>query len=113
METVNLNVNAGLTEIGKYAFSGCSSLREIKLPKSVEYIRHCAFEGCTSLNTIYFPASLDSIEYNAFLNCDSVAQIYYGGTKTAWTYVEIDMTGNGNASIEGSHTPDMKYNQEY
>lgn len=113
LATVNLNVNAGLTEIGMYAFSDCSALTEIKLPKRVEYVRQYAFKGCDSLNTIYFPAVLKEIEYNAFLNCNSVAQIYYGGTKTAWTYVKIDMTGNGNAAIEGTHNPDMKYNQEY
>ena len=37
-------------------FSGCSSLKEITIPDSVESIGHGAFSGCTSLKSISFPA---------------------------------------------------------
>ena len=42
----------GLTTIPDYAFSGCGSLKSIRLPKSLTSIGEYAFEDCTSLETV-------------------------------------------------------------
>ncbi len=47
--------------IAKYAFYGCSHIREIYLPESIETIKDYAFGGCESL-----------------------VKILYGGTKEEW-----------------------------
>lgn len=41
-------------EIGKYAFSGCTGLKNVYIPQSVERICDGAFENCTSLTSIVF-----------------------------------------------------------
>ena len=53
-------------------FAGCSNLKKINIPSSVETIGGSAFSGCTSLNEIEFPDSLLEIGNNAFYNCKAI-----------------------------------------
>jgi hypothetical protein len=55
----------GVTVIEFFAFSGCSGLTSITIPKGVK-IGTCAFEGCLGLTSITIPKSVRSIEWNAF-----------------------------------------------
>ena len=48
----------GVTEIGGYAFSGCTSLESIDIPNSVTVIGWWAFQSCTSLESITIPNSV-------------------------------------------------------
>ena len=48
----NHNIPDSVTEIGDYAFDGCTSLQSIDIPNSVTEIRAYAFSGCTSLQSI-------------------------------------------------------------
>lgn len=42
-----------VTEIGRYAFRGCSSLTSITIPESVKTIGEYAFDQCDSLEVIF------------------------------------------------------------
>lgn len=66
----------GTTEIGNYAFHGCTSLESITIPKSVTVIGDSAFNGCTSLTTLTLPTAVKKIEKSAFIECSSLATIY-------------------------------------
>ena len=66
----NHNIPNGITEIGRFAFSGCTSLQSIEIPNSVTEIGYSAFGGCTSLQSIEIVTqekepdlSLERIEY--------------------------------------------------
>ena len=43
----------GLTRIDEYAFSGCSNLKEVKVPSTLESVGDKAFEGCSKLNDVF------------------------------------------------------------
>lgn len=45
----------GVTSIGRYAFSGCSSLKRIVIPESINSIGFHAFYECTALEKIIVP----------------------------------------------------------
>jgi hypothetical protein len=66
---------ASVTQIGKWAFGGCTSLASITLPASVTQIGGYAFHGCTSLASITLPASVTQIGKEAFVGCKSLASI--------------------------------------
>jgi uncharacterized membrane protein len=55
---------SGIPSIGRYAFSGCTSLTTLDLP-AAQTIGQFAFEGCTSLATLNLPA-METIEQYTF-----------------------------------------------
>ena len=65
----------GITSVGDYAFSGCSTLTEIDVPIGVETIGCCAFWDCTGLARVSLPQGLKEISYSAFTNCSSLTEI--------------------------------------
>lgn len=71
-ETVEIPAEIGGTtvrDIGDYAFSGCSDLKEIIIPDSVQHIKDQAFAYCTALEAVTLPARLRTIGFNAFHGC--------------------------------------------
>ena len=62
----------GVTQIGFWAFYGCTSLTNITIPDSVTEIRGWAFHGCTSLTSITIPDSVTEIGWGAFEGCTSL-----------------------------------------
>lgn len=49
---LNFEANSALESIGDYAFSGCTALKNISLPYTLNYIGNNAFNGC-KLKSIY------------------------------------------------------------
>lgn len=62
------------TQIFRYAFSGCSNLLEISIPKVSEINEH-TFEGCVKLSTISLP-NCTYLGTSTFYNCSSLYSIY-------------------------------------
>ena len=76
-----------ITEIGDFAFRGCSSLSSIEIPGSCTTIGSGAFGGCEGLTEIILPESLSYIGSSAFSGCTSLMTVnipigikYIGGS---------------------------------
>ena len=65
-QTTNLVIGSGVSSIGNYAFSGCSSLSNVNLPNSITSIGSSAFNNCSNLTTIALPDGLIKIGSYAF-----------------------------------------------
>lgn len=63
-----------LTEIGEYAFAGCTALREVELPDSVSVVWRGAFYGCEALTTVSFFESPYFASY-VFTRCSSLVSV--------------------------------------
>ena len=72
---IHIDLPEGITKIEWGAFENCSSLRSIKLPKSLIEIGSRAFKGCESLANIDLPEGITKIEWGAFENCRSLRSI--------------------------------------
>jgi hypothetical protein len=74
---VRVQISDSVRSIPYNAFQGCSSLKEIKIPRSVVFIGPCAFYGCRwSLKKINIrESSVTHIGERAFFCCTLLTQI--------------------------------------
>ena len=76
-------IENGVTSIGDYAFTGCTSLTGVTIPDSVVRIGGGAF-WATRLTSVTIPGSVTSIGSAAFGMCGVLTDIYYGGYGVDW-----------------------------
>jgi hypothetical protein len=101
-----INIENGIECIGDYAFSGCSTLETVKLPKNLTEICRYAFADCTNLETMSLPSKLETIGAYAFCGTAIKSLVI----PESVTSIESNAFGNCNSltsiTIEGS--PDLK-----
>lgn len=71
----NTIIPNSVTEIGNYAFYGCSGLTSIIFPEKVTTIGKEAFSYCTGLTSVIIPNSVTSLGFAAFSNCEELTDI--------------------------------------
>ena len=75
-ELTEVQINAGMTSLGNYAFSGCTELTTVTLPETLQKIGDRAFSGCEALTEINIPENVSSIgSYFAF-GCSSLEGVW-------------------------------------
>lgn len=108
-----------LTSIGQTAFSDCTNLISITIPKKVESIKQSSFKDCSNLTqivlnngitnisayafngsgleSVFIPSSITTLGTNIFLNCTNLLSI-----KVSPSNIIFDSRDNCNAIIETS-----------
>lgn len=61
--------------ISNSAFSYCSALESVTIPNSITVIDEFAFYGCTGLTEITIPDGVETIEWSAFAGCTSLETV--------------------------------------
>ena len=74
-EITEIVIPNGITEIGSYVFSYCSSIMKVMIPNGVTAIKKGAFSNCNSLIRINLPDGIKSIESWAFADCSYLFDI--------------------------------------
>ena len=64
-------------------------LTDIILPSSIGSILGEAFSGCSSLRRITIPKGVRVIDEGTFAGCSCLADIYYEGTRQEWEEIRI------------------------
>ena len=83
--TVDLS-KSNITQIGSYAFRDCTSLKEVKLPESIQALGGECFKNCPSLEKINLPRTITSIGGSSF----------WGNTKMTGDYIFDYLSSLGN-----------------
>ena len=68
-------VGNGITTIGESCFSGCHNLTSVSLPDSLREIEANAFSQCSTLETIFLPKNVVYIGAKAFSSCNLLSSI--------------------------------------
>ena len=68
----NITIN---TNVGKYAFYGCTNLKRVVILNGVTVIGSNAFNGCSNLEYIKFPQSLITVSSFAFGGCSKLQSV--------------------------------------
>ena len=83
------NCNAIIEKETNTLIQGC---KNTKIPSSVTEIGRYAFDGCSGLTSIEIPSSVTSIGNYAFRDCIGLKDVYYTGTQEQWD----NIWGSGN-----------------
>ena len=75
LQVKSVVIERGVSSIGEYAFSDCSSLTSVTIPNSVTSIGTFALNNCTSLTSVTIPNSVTSIGDCAFEHCDALTSV--------------------------------------
>ena len=100
-----VTIPEGVTSIGDFAFSGCSSMTSITIPDSVKSIGDSAFEWCTGLTSIEIPEGVTSIGEFVFFSCHKLTEVFLeNGSKLTSGNLGVDESIIGTYWNEGDLT---------
>lgn len=71
----SIRVSDGVTSIGRAAFSSCHRLMSVVLPAGLEELNEYLFCGCRWLSKVTMPRNLKIIRKSAFLGCEELKSI--------------------------------------
>ena len=115
-----------LTSFGEESFYNCSSMREIKLPSSLETIGKAAFYRCVALTNINFPSNLTTFGVSVFSGCSSLEgvdlsictklleipySVFYGCKKLKSIKLPSSLTLIGASAFEASGLENVDISQ--
>lgn len=66
------------------------SIKEIQIENGITSIGKNAFLNCIDLEKVIIPSSINNIRNGAFNNCPSITEVYFDGTDNEWDEIIID-----------------------
>jgi hypothetical protein len=88
-----------VTAIGERAFVGCTRIRIVELPSTVERIENSAFYGCTGLNErVRIGRKVQYIGGSAFYGCTSLPEVVFGAENCSFMGGTMGSTAFGNCT---------------
>ena len=80
----------GLKELKSSLFSGCSALEKISIPDSVKTLGEGVFSGCAALKEVKIPGEVTVIPKNAFSGCAALESVSIPASVTAINEAAFD-----------------------
>lgn len=94
--SVDMSGMGANSTIGRYAFSGCTSLETVTFSDQVTNIGEHAFSGCTTLEEITIGSGVTGLNDYAFMGCTSLETFTLG---ESMDYFDVGKVFSGCASL--------------
>ena len=65
-------------------FAGCSSLKHLIIPSSVEMNEEYALSGCSNLTSVIIPSNVETIGDGAFSDCIKLRNVIISEGRINW-----------------------------
>ena len=85
---VGIRLGIGIYRIGKFAFSGCSSLSQVYAYNAPVFIDDYAFKNCASLSTFYLGGEIQKVGDGIFDACEGMSIIRYASDEKNFSTIE-------------------------
>lgn len=96
-----------VTVLGGYmiaanAFGECAYIENVRFAEGIAVIWDSAFSGCTGLKTVVLPKTLEKIGRAFASLTEELDAVYYAGTEADWNSITIDTENAGTAKFAAS-----------
>ncbi len=106
----DLAIEKGTKAIASSAFQNFSSIQNITIPDSVEYVGNRAFSYCSGVKTLTIGTGLKEVDEFGFESCGKAITLNYNGTISDWAKIEFgNHTANPAHNTIGSWTSGKFY----
>ena len=104
----SITIPKTVTDIGAWAFEGCSGLTSITIPDGVTTIGQSAFLDCSGLTSVTLSSSVTSVDYwNAFAGCTNLISIDVDEKNECYSSMDgliLDKSGSTLIHVPGGIT---------
>lgn len=108
-EVTDVTVPEGITSL-KHTFAGCTNLKSVTLPSTLQTIDDFTFHGCSNLTEIAIPESVNTIGKFAFGYCSSLERLHLPeGITTIGEYTFRECTSLREINIPSTVTKIDRY----
>ena len=90
LESITIEEDANLTEIGMYAFANCSLLKSVNILGSVDLVKSHAFANCSALKDVLLNKNVKKFENFAFYQTTNINKVTYNGYINDWCAIEFN-----------------------
>ena len=73
-------MGGSISVIGDSAFAYCTSLKEVKLPDSVDSLGTYVFSHCWAINTVSLPNGISAIPDGCFFGCTRLQSVAFNAS---------------------------------
>lgn len=78
----SVSMSDAVTAVGEGAFSNCSKLKSVVLPKGLKELKSSLFSGCSALEAISIPDSVKTLGEGVFSGCAALKEVKIPGEVT-------------------------------
>lgn len=97
----SVSMSDAVNAVGEGAFSNCSKLKSVVLPKGLKELKSSLFSGCSALEKISIPDSVKTLGNGVFSGCAALKEVKIPGEVT----VIPKNAFSGCAALEGVSIP--------
>ena len=106
VKSISFADSSQLNFLGGWAFNGCGSLTDCRLPEGLASIGMCAFQSCWNLKSVSIPSTVNYIAKSAFNGMDAFRAVGVSWTSLNGLYCDLEAFNLDDLSAISLYVPE-------